>query len=102
MPESSSLGSSVASSREYSGKAAQSAGFRVFRRKEDFSHEMEIVRSPPSKVTAASSSVFTMLVSILPETTVSPDSSTFAGMRWRIVIVRLLVWNSRVPSSALM
>ena len=66
------------------------------------SQEISMVLSPPSKVTAASERFFTMLESTLPETTVSPGSSTFAGMRWRMLMVRLLVWNSRVPSAALM
>ena len=98
--ERSSLGSSIVRSGRTSGKPAQSAGFSVFRRKVDFSQEMTSVRSDPSKVTAASERFFTMLVSTLPETTASPGSSTLEGMRWRMEMVRLFVWNSSVPSAA--
>ena len=76
-----SLGSSISRWGFTEGKPDQSLGESVFRRKEDLSHEMEMVLSPPSKVTAASGRVFTMLVMTFPETTVSPGSSTLAGMR---------------------
>ena len=55
-----------------------------------------------SNATAASGRVLTLLVRPLPETTVSPGSSPLAAMRWRMEMVRLAVWNSRVPSAALM
>ena len=96
MRERSSVGSSIVRSGVRSGKAGQSAGFSVLRRKVDLSQETMRVRSDPSKVTAASGRVFTMLVMTLPEITVSPGSSTFAGMRWRMEMVRLFVWNSSV------
>ena len=95
-----SLGSSIVRSQESSGKLDQSAGLRAFRRNVDFSQEIVTSRPMPSNVTAASGSVFTMLVRTLPETTVSPLSSTLAGTRWRMEIVRLLVWNSSWPSEA--
>ena len=75
------LGSSIDCSGSMSGKADQSAGLSVLSLNEEWAQVMESIRSPPSKVTATSSSVFTMLVRTLPETTVSPLSSTFAGMR---------------------
>ena len=42
-----------------------------------------------------------MLIRILPESTVSPASSTLAGMEWRMKIVVSVVWSSSVPFSAM-
>ena len=64
------------------------------------SHWIVRTLSPPSNITAASGSVFTMFVRILPDATVAPGSSTSAAILCLIEMSRLVVWNSRTPSSA--
>ena len=102
MLESTSRGRSTWRSIATSGKFGNSSADRVLRWKELFWHVRWIVPCPPSKVMEASARFFTMLPSTRPEMTVSPGSSTLAGILWRMEVSRSLVCISSVPLSARM